>query len=343
LPRSAITALASATVLRPDGTSPPAAFDRTLRAACETGWRALELVLAGPALRAPLGTADSNVRDACEGVLALAGGESRNEVLMELRAARAAGQLGDGLDLAALLASCGRTGDSPVVASARRRARSLAIDGLRSALAGRKALAVALGDSALAALLIDMARASFRHATRADRELARWAVPPTGTTSRDRALTSFCELLADRERISVVEAAVARAITPEPVPAPEPVVPEPEPVVPAPEPVVPAPEPVVPAPEPVVPEPEPARPPPEPVVPAPEPAVPEPEPVAPEPVVPEPEPSVPAPQPVVPAPEPVVPAPEPVAPMSAGRARGWLVPSLLAVLAAVAAGIYLLR
>ncbi len=178
-----------------------------VRAACTGAWRALEIVLAGDALRvtddpAPLRAGAEAVRRLFEGDLAL-----RGDALGELRAGRDA--LTGGLDMNALVSSCGRVGDAPAVAAGRRRVRTLAIDTLRKLVGDRRALAAALRDSATVALLVDAARAAFRHAARADRELARWAVSPTGTTSRDQALTVFCELLASPEAIAALDLALA--------------------------------------------------------------------------------------------------------------------------------------
>jgi hypothetical protein len=207
--RSAITALASAVVLRPDGASAPSTLEPAIRAACAAAWSALEVALAGKALTDQLVTTDGRTREASEGVVALIGSDLRAGVIEELRAARASGQLEEQLELPALLAGCARVGDSPVVVSARRRVRTVAIDHLRATLGSRRALASALGDTALAALLVDTARAGFRLAARDERTLAPWAMPPTGTTSRDRALTAFCELARDRGLLAELDPILA--------------------------------------------------------------------------------------------------------------------------------------
>ena len=193
----AIEALALATVVRPDGPT-PATLERAVRSACVGGWRAVEVVLAGDGLRGRLAASQSGLGVRIEAVFGAFGREipTRSEALAMLRRARHDGVLDGNLDMAALAAGCGRVGDAPAIAAGRRRVRTLSIDSLRRALADQRALAAALGDGAIAALLVDTARAVFRHASRNDKDLARWAVPPTGTTSRDQALSSFVELLA---------------------------------------------------------------------------------------------------------------------------------------------------
>ena len=195
---TAIAALATATVARPDGPV-PATLEPVLRAACASAWRAIEVVFAGEALRARLGrTSDARVRDGALAVLGLFGTEvaTRSEALTELRAARGAGVLDGPLDMTALAASCARAGDTTVVAAGRRRVRAQAIEKLKGELVSYRALAAAVGDSAIAAVLVDVARALFRYAVRDDKDLARWAVAPTGTNTRESALTAFAELAA---------------------------------------------------------------------------------------------------------------------------------------------------
>jgi hypothetical protein len=195
---TAIAALAMATVARPEGAVPPA-LEPVVRAACAGAWRAIEVVFAADTLRARLGrTTDTRVREGVEAVLGILDTEraSRTDALTELRAARRAGELDGALDMTALAASCARAGDTTVVAAGRRRVRAQAIEKLKGELAGRRALATAVGESAISALLVDAARALFRHAVRGDKDLARWAVAPTGTGTRDRALTTFAELAA---------------------------------------------------------------------------------------------------------------------------------------------------
>jgi hypothetical protein len=203
---TAIAALAMATVARPDGPV-PATLEAVVRTACAGAWRAIEVVFAGDALRARLQrTSDARVRDGALAVLDMFGTElaTRTDALTELRAARRAGALDGPLDMTALAAGCARAGDTTVVAAGRRRVRAQAIEKLKSELAGHRALAAAV-DSAMAALLVDAARALFRHAVRDDKDLARWAVAPTGTNTRDRALTTFGELVAKAASVAELE------------------------------------------------------------------------------------------------------------------------------------------
>src|SRR4051812_38124585 len=163
---SASVALASMTVVRPDGPV-PAALDRTVRTAITGAWRALEVALAGSAISDKLVGAPA-VRAGAEAVLSLVGDATpRVAAVAELRAAHPA--LDASFDLKAVLASCGRAGDSPAVVAGRRRVRTMGQDALRRAFAGDAALSTALRDSNLVTLLVDTARALFRHATRTDR------------------------------------------------------------------------------------------------------------------------------------------------------------------------------
>jgi hypothetical protein len=219
--RSAITALASAIVVRPDGGATPPALEAAIRGACAAAWSALEVALAGKSLVAALSDRDARLREACEGVIGVTGAELRATVIEELRSARTSGELDARFDLPTLLAGCGRVGDSPVVQSARRRVRSLAIDQLRAGLASRRALAGALGETALAALLVDTARAGFRLAARDERTLAPWTMPPTGTTTRDRLLTTFCELTRDPALLAALDRVIAASLGPPNAATPE--------------------------------------------------------------------------------------------------------------------------
>src|SRR5205823_14470764 len=108
----------------------------------------------------------------------------------------------------------GRAGDAPVVATARRRVRAQAMTTLVRALAPYPVLAAALGESAIGALLIDAARGLFRHGVRTERELARWAMPPTGTSTRERAFAAFADVIAapaDLDALDRVLAEIAPA------------------------------------------------------------------------------------------------------------------------------------
>jgi hypothetical protein len=222
---TAIAALATATIVRPDGGSVPPTLERAVRSACAGAWRAVEIVLAGDDLRGRLARAgDPHVRAGTEAVVGMFGRElaARPDALAQLRAARAAGVLDGSLDMAALAASCGRFGDAPVVAAGRRRVRALAIEALRRALVEHRELVAVIGDSAVASLLVDAARALYRNAVRTDRDLARWAVPPTGTTSREQALTIFAELVASPASLDALDKLIGERDEAERVASPPP-------------------------------------------------------------------------------------------------------------------------
>ncbi|HEU0034262.1 MAG TPA: hypothetical protein VFQ53_26750 [Kofleriaceae bacterium] len=186
-----MTALAALAIARPDDAAVPDALVPIVQAACAGAWHAVEVVLAGTALREALGPAAEPVlREAVDALLAIAGDPPpRREALAALRAARRAGFLDPALSVDTLVGNAARAGDVP----------ALPRDGLavvRRELAAYPALDAALGESELAAVLVDTARAIVRHRVRGDAELERWAVAPTGHAMRDRALVTFAELAA---------------------------------------------------------------------------------------------------------------------------------------------------
>lgn len=198
---TALTALAAATIAPPEGVAPTPVLEAAIREACAGAWRAVEVVLAGDVLRGRLGkTRDAIVRDAVEGLLALHGTVGiRADALASLRAAREAGALDGELDLEKVLADI-RVHGAVVVGRA-------AVGTIRKHLAGYRDLEVVLeGD--LAILLVDAARAIFRTRAR-DPELARWAIGPTGSPARDRALSAFAELATSPESIDELETLIA--------------------------------------------------------------------------------------------------------------------------------------
>lgn len=198
---TALTALAAATIAPPEGIAPTPVIEAAIREACAGAWRAVEVVLAGDVLRGRLGkTRDAIVRDAVEGLLALHGkAPIRAEALASLRAAREAGALEGALELETVIADI-RVQGAVVVGRA-------AVAAIRKHLAGYRDLEVVLeGD--LATLLVDAARAIFRTRAR-DPELARWAIGPTGSPARDRALSAFAELATSPESIDELETLIA--------------------------------------------------------------------------------------------------------------------------------------
>ncbi len=199
---TALTALAAATIAPPEGVVPTPVLEAAIREACAGAWRAVEVVLGGDVLRGRLGkTRDAIVRDAVEGLLALYGNAGiRADALASLRAAREAGALDGPLDLGASIPELRVQG---AVAIGR-----TAVTAIRSALAGYRELEAVLADGELASLLLDAARAIFRTRAR-DPELARWAIGPTGSPARDRALSAFAELAMSPESIDELETLIA--------------------------------------------------------------------------------------------------------------------------------------
>jgi hypothetical protein len=202
---TAIVALATATLARPEGPV-PSKLENGLRDACTGAWRACEMVLAGPELRTQ--TTDPALHQAIDELLAVANVPLDHDVVAALRAARTAGALGGAFDLDAVAAACARAGDSPANAVHRRRVRSQVLATLRRELGAYGALANRL-DGPLGALLIDVARALFRLAVKDDQTLARWAMPPTGTTNRERAFTVFAAVAAGDALAKLLERAGA--------------------------------------------------------------------------------------------------------------------------------------
>lgn len=204
-------ALASATIVRPDAAPLPPALEVAVRSACAGAWRVVEIVFAGEPLRARTSEAsEARLAERVTTVLSMLGSSSpRRDALIELRAARRAGALDGGLEMTALLASCGRVGDAPAVSAGRRRVRTLAIEALPRALPTYPALSAALRESAIATLLVDAARAIYRNATRTERDLARWAAAPTGTTTREQALTACAELVGSPVLLDDLEKLIA--------------------------------------------------------------------------------------------------------------------------------------
>ena len=221
MPTTAIAALASATVIRPDAPAVSPALDGAVRSACDGAWSAVEIVFAGEALRAPLADAhDAEVMARTAAVWSMFGEAvpPRRAALVELRAARREGALDAKLDLIGLVATCGRAGDALAVQAGRRRVRTIAIEALPRTLASYHALSLALRESAVSAFLVDAARAIFRHATRGDRDLARWAVAPTGSTTREQALTACAELVGSTASRAALERLISIELG-EPLPA----------------------------------------------------------------------------------------------------------------------------
>ncbi|MDB4957517.1 MAG: hypothetical protein JWO36_5086, partial [Myxococcales bacterium] len=209
---TANAALASATIVRPDAGTLSPALEPAIRAACLSAWRGLELVLAGSALRGRIADAsDPRLRERLDAVLAMFGDQValRRDALVELRAARRNGAFEASLDMAALVASCGRVGDAPAVSAGRRRVRTLALEALPRTMSAHRAFATVLRESAMTAFLVDAARAIYRHATRGDRELARWAIAPTGSTSREQALIACAELVGSTELLAQLDRQIA--------------------------------------------------------------------------------------------------------------------------------------
>src|SRR5436190_23776659 len=124
---TAIEELALASIVRPEGAA-PATLERAVRSACAGGWRAVEVVLAGEALRDRLAASEAGVRIGIEAVFGVFGRDvpTRSEALAALRRARRDGILDGKLDMVVLAAGCGRVGDAPAVAAGRRRVRALA-------------------------------------------------------------------------------------------------------------------------------------------------------------------------------------------------------------------------
>lgn len=198
---TALAALAAAAIVPPEGVAPPPSFEAAIREACAGAWRAVEVVLAGDVLRGRLGkTRDAIVRDAVEALLAIHGNAPiRADALASLRAARDAGELDGALDLDAVIAEVRAQG---AVAIGR-----AAVAAVRDALADYRDLEQVLVDD-LAMLLVDAARAIFRTRAR-DPELARWAIGPTGSPGRDRALSAFAELATSPDSIDELETLIA--------------------------------------------------------------------------------------------------------------------------------------
>ncbi|MBA2543995.1 MAG: toll/interleukin-1 receptor domain-containing protein, partial [Deltaproteobacteria bacterium] len=199
---TALTALAAAAFAPPDDVAIPAELEPALRLACAGAWRAVEVVLAGDVLRGRIAkTRDAIVRDAVELVLALHGNVGiRVDALTALRDARDEGELDGPLDLPAVIAGIRQHG---AVAAGRG-----AIAVIRRELAHRRELEQALADAELASLLVDTARAILRTLAR-DPDLARWAIGPTGSPARDRALAAFAELATTPESIAELETLIA--------------------------------------------------------------------------------------------------------------------------------------
>jgi len=202
---TALAALAAAAVAPPETAPVPAGLEAAIREACAGAWRAVEVVLAGDMLRGRLGkTRDAIVRDAVESVLALHGNAGlRADALTALHEARDAGELDGALDLAAVIAETRSRG---AVAVGR-----AAVTTIRRDLASYHALEKALADAELASLLVDAARAIFR-ALAHDPELAPWAIGPTGSPGRDRALAAFAELASSPGSLAELETLIALPI-----------------------------------------------------------------------------------------------------------------------------------
>jgi hypothetical protein len=106
----AIAELATATVVRPDGAVSPK-LEPVVRGACVGAWRALEVVLAGSALR---DRASGAWRDSIDALIGLTGdGTPRAEALAEARRARDAGALAAALDMTAIAARRAGRGHRP--------------------------------------------------------------------------------------------------------------------------------------------------------------------------------------------------------------------------------------
>ncbi len=199
---TALSALAAAAFSpRPEGPLPPE-LEPTIRTACAGAWRAVEVVLAGELLHNRLSrTQDPLVRDGVEAVLALAGmPPNRAAALADLRAARDAGELDGPIDVEAIVDAARQAG---VVA-----AKHQAIEHLHHQLGSRRELASALGELELGTLLIDTARAVFRTLAR-DPSLAPWAIGPTSSHQRDRALAAFAELIASPASVDELEVLIS--------------------------------------------------------------------------------------------------------------------------------------
>jgi hypothetical protein len=199
---TAVAALAAAAFVPPDDAPIPPALESAIRLACAGAWRAVEVVLAGDVLRGRLSkTRDAIVRDAVEGVLGLHGKTGiRADALASLRAAREAGVLDGPFDLASTIAAIRQQGVAVVGRAA--------VAGIRRELVEYRELEQVLADTELASLLLDAARAIFRGLAR-DPELTRWAIGPTGSPGRDRALAAFAELAASPESIAELDALIA--------------------------------------------------------------------------------------------------------------------------------------
>lgn len=183
------------------GSPPPKRLVPALESALAAGWRALEVVLAGQPLRArSLATASPPVRDSIDAMFAIASATAtRERPLGELHRARGDGALAGAIEPATL-----------VHAAATHEARSAttAVARMLSA-AGYRELASALGEPELAALVVDAARAGFRHFAANDPALAAWAIGPTGVAHRDRGLIALADLLASPVATAELDALIA--------------------------------------------------------------------------------------------------------------------------------------
>src|SRR5688500_4812998 len=154
---TALSALAAATIVAPPETATPHHLDGAIRHACAGAWRAVEGLLTGDVLRCRLGrTRRTFVRDGVESLLALYGNLAvRPGALAELRAAREAGLLDGALDVDAIVATVRVEGAAAVGRGA--------IAAIRRQLAAYRELEAVLGEHEVGALLVDAARAMFRH------------------------------------------------------------------------------------------------------------------------------------------------------------------------------------
>jgi hypothetical protein len=201
----ALAALAAAAIVPPEGEAIPPELEAVVKHACAGAWRAVEVVLAGEVLRGRLGrTRDTYVRDGASALLDLFGKIAvRPEALASLRAARDAGALGGELDIGAVVANVRASGAAAVARTA--------VASLRKALVEYRELEGVLVEPDIASLLVDTARAVFRHGSRGS-ELARWAIGPTGIPGRDQALAAFSELAHSPASIDELEALIALPI-----------------------------------------------------------------------------------------------------------------------------------
>ncbi len=200
---TAFAVLATATIAVPRDASIPPELERALAFACAGAWRALEAVLAGDVLRARVSrTVDDRVRTGVEALFALFPATPlRADALAALRHARQGGALDGALDVEVLVASCEPAASAPVMATR-------AITELRNALQDRP-LDRVLAEPLLAELLVDAARALFRHAARLAPVLEPWAIASAGHPARDHAFSAFAELVAASASLAELEVLIA--------------------------------------------------------------------------------------------------------------------------------------